>query len=155
MKELLAAILTTWNANAAAAVVSPPSAAGPLNGINGPFWDAAPEKTAFPYCILRQNTAPRNIWGFGGGVYAEFVGVQFVVFASDATNGGLLKAAGYADAISGVYDNSRMTLGNGELVKMARRVYPAMMKKEQNYAMDGVAVYSGTLSYEYATQRTR
>lgn len=153
MKELLTAILSTWATNAVAAVISPPSAAGPLNGILGPFWDTAPEKTAWPYCIIRQNNAPKCGWGFGGGLYTEFVGIQFQVFASDATNGGLLDAAGYADAIAGVYDRNRLTLAT-EKCKMARRIPAPLMKKEVNYTMGGVAVYSGTLTYEYAVERS-
>lgn len=157
MKQLIQAILAVWALNNAAAVVSPPSPAGPLFGLAGPFWDTAPEKTKFPYCILQQTTAPKPIYGFSGGIYEEYVSVQFVVKCSDGANGGLLDAAGFADAIAGVYDMNRAALTgqmSGESTKLARRIAAAMLKKEPNYGPDGVAVYSATVTYEYAIERT-
>lgn len=154
MKQLLMSIQLTWTANAAAAIVSPPTAAGALYGIGGPFWDRAPEKTPWPYCVYRQKPSLKNMFGFGAGLYEEFVGIEFQVFASDASTGGLLLAAGYADAIAGVFDTkANYTALSTEKLKMVRRVPSPMMKQETNYNAPGITVYSGTLIYEYAVER--
>src|SRR5512146_2151315 len=105
VQQLIKCILDTWKANNHAAVTGPPPvAAGALYGINGPYWDFAPEKTAFPYCVITQLPASKITWGFGGGIYTAPSVVKFKVYTQDASLGGLIDVAGYADAICSVYD---------------------------------------------------
>ncbi len=158
VQKLIKAILTTWAANT--------GVGQPLNGILGPFWDVAPEKQAlvdssvplgYPRCIISQLPAGKIVWGFGGGIYPEPVTIEFKVFASEAgatVTGGLVQAAGLADAIASVYDNNRMSLASPEICKIALRVSAPMMKKEPTWGETGLAVYSGTLIYNYQVQRT-
>lgn len=159
MQQLVLAILSTWKTNATTTGQS-------LYGVFGPFWDLAPEKitvsgaltkVAYPRCVIHQLPSPKPIWGFGAGPYAEYVGIQFMLYASaaDASNAGLIQVSGLADSVTSIYDNNRLTLGGGEYCNLARRIGAVMLKKEPGYGGDGLAVYSATATYEYACQRTQ
>ncbi len=150
MKQLIEGIIFTLVAQISEYGSLPP-------GTFGPYWDEAPEKVngekpGYPRIVLTQMPS-RPIdwyWPLTTSPYAEYAKIEVKVYATD-----MVSAADIADDICRVLDNNRFSLVSDgtDLIRAAMREGAPMMKKESSYDTVAGPVFSGTMIYNYTTQR--
>lgn len=128
------------------ALIAGGSAFSPFLG-GGPYWEIAPERTAFPYMVIGQVGGRQIQYGFSGGSYIEPLTIQIDLYDTSLAN-----VEANADTVTKNLDFASLTI-SGELCRNIMRLEaPRVIAEGMSSA--GSRVYHAVIQYRLNVQRT-
>lgn len=113
----------------------------------GPYWEIAPERTAFPYMVIGQVGGRQLQYGFSGGSYIEPLTIQIDLYDTSLAN-----VSANADTVTKTLDFVTLTISGESCRNIMRLEAPRVIT--EGMSGSGNRVYHAVIQYRLNVQRT-